>query len=189
MVLFRGVVQYHDPSLGGTGVSIFHGRGDGSGEDDANYLMGTLHDFYESIKVIFPSTCTVTWDGSVVTFDTPSPALFTSGAGWTTTGTGSTHPSPPANCIVAGWQTSLHSRSGRGRTFLGPIDRDQVQDNGTPYEEIRSDIESAAGDLIDAFDGAGDGALGVWSPTDSVLRDFTGCKVANQFAVLRSRRN
>jgi hypothetical protein len=64
-----------------------------------------------------------------------------------------------------------------------------VQDNGTPYETTRALIAAAGMDLISSFDESFDGALGVWSPTDEVLRDFTGCQVRNKFAVLRSRRD
>lgn len=188
MVDFRAVVRIADPSLGGTGVNVYHGHLGSDPDGDFGPLMVSLSAIYDDISLIFPSTTVLSWDGTATTLGA-SPALLTSPAdAWSVTGTGGTHPAPPANCIVAGFSTALRTRSGRGRTFLGPIDRDQVQDNGTPYETTRETISAAYQNIIDEDESA-DSYFGVWSPTDNVLRQWTSCQVANRFGVLRSRRD
>lgn len=188
MGTFRAVVKIADPILGGTGVNVFHGHLADDDPDDLGPLMVSVHSAYEDSALLFPSTTEITWDGTATTLGSSPMLLEALDDAWSTAGTGGTHPAPPANCLVVGFSTALRTRSGRGRTFLGPLDRDQVQDNGTPYEATRDIVAGTWQDVIDSQTG-NPNYLGVWSPTDEVLRQWTSAKVANRFAVLRSRRD
>lgn len=106
---------------------------------------------------------------------------------------------PAANQLVVSWRTSLRARRGMGRTFLGPLNMSVVEADGSPNPTILAQVRAAAAGLIDASSGVNDWAVGVWGletphtgdlpDPPRVLRDFTSYTVADQFAVLRSRRD
>jgi hypothetical protein len=192
MTVFRMVVTIDSPVLGGTGVNIWHLRNTGSAPDpdsELNGLSELVHTFYSAIANYFKGDTTIAFDGTMVEVGSAEPEGHFDLDTWSVVGGTTTDDLPPANCIVVGWRTSVATRSGRGRTFLGPLSRDTLQDNGTPQEDVRSGILAAANALISSSEDSANGALGVWSVKQSVLRDFTGAAVTNQFAVLRSRRD
>lgn len=192
MTLYQMTVDISSPVLGGQGVNIWHLRNTGPAPDTASELNGLselVHQFYESIDACFHGDTLITFDGTMTEVGSDEPSVFEGLDTWGTDGGTSVPNLPPANCIVAAWGTASATRRGHGRTFLGPLSRDCAEDNGTPVEAIRSLIVSAGQDLISASEGLANGALGVYSTKDKVLRDFTSIKVANRFAVLRSRRD
>ena len=180
-------VTISSPDLGGQGVNIWHMRNDGSDETagpELNHLT-----FYDAVSDLFHGSTTIAFDGSLWKVGSGDPELRTGLDSWSVTGGTSVSNLPPANCLCVSWRTSSPTRSGHGRTFLGPVSRDTLQDNGTPTEEARATIVAAAAALIDDIDDPSNGALGVWSVKEEVLRDFVSAAVANKFAVLRSRRD
>jgi hypothetical protein len=114
---------------------------------------------------------------------------FLEGDAWSIGAGGGGNVLPPANCIVVGWRTSGGGRRGRGRTFLGPLDSILLEANGGVVDLELTAIRDAAAALVDASDSFNDGALGVFSPTGNLFRDFVSSAVRDQFAVLRSRRD
>lgn len=185
----RMLVTMEDAILGGIGTNTWHASVGDDSEEDVSTLADRLNDFYDACKEIYPDTTKLRCDAQAVIVSTPDPGLIIGTGSWEIDGTGDTHPMPPANCLVAGWGTSNLSRNGRGRTFLGPLTRDMAQDNGTPYETTRTLIENAGEALIAAQAPPDDPWFGVWSSEGPTLRPFRRVKVANRFAVLRSRRD
>lgn len=104
---------------------------------------------------------------------------------------------PDVLALVVGWKTSSATRRGRGRTFLGPLETTVLDVDGTPTAGALSQVSTAAQNLVDASTAGGGWAVGIYglqnagggSTAPHVLRDITGFKVRDQFAVLRSRRD
>jgi len=193
MPLYRLSVKIDAPALGGDGANVWHIRtGGGLNEDGAaNTAIGWLEDFYNLIAPLTPTTCSFSFEGTAVEIAVEEPTMLEGLDTWTTSGTSANDYLPPANCIVVGWRTSLATRSGRGRTFLGPFANNVSDATGTPSSGALSTIRGAADALVSASTGADpEGvAVAVWSPTDNLARDITGASVRDQFAVLRSRRD
>lgn len=191
MAVFRASVSITSPDLGGVGANVWHLRTSdvGTTEGNVGVLMSALEAFYTDIAPLFPEDVTVRWDGSVQQILSAEPVLLEGGDDWSVPGGTTSQGLPPANCLCMTWRTQLSTRSGRGRSFLGPIAEQHVGVDGRPTSTARDLLSGAASDFIDLFDSAGAGAFAVYSPTDEIARDITGYKVPTEFAVLRSRRD
>lgn len=194
MALFTMPVTITWPGAGGPGVNTWHLRT--TGDDDPPHtelpgLSALIHSFYTDLRPIFTEQTTITFGGTV-SYTTDPGRTDNTAPPWSVTGQASISKLLPAAAqIVAGWQTELSSRSGKGRTFLGPLGS-QILDagsDGTPSEATRTLVQNVGQNLVTASEGFADGAVGVWSPTDNVFRDFTGIRVRKVFAVLTSRRD
>lgn len=152
----------------GTGTSIFQ--------------LGTSFSLGEVVNVTTQESVTPTW--AAVTAATPSGSL------------------PPSQQIVVGWRTSISARRGMGRTFLGPLNQGVLESNGTPTAAALTAVGSAAAGLVSTSLSDANGAVGVYGLQQSapqgttdysglprLLRDITGHRVRDKFAVLRSRRD
>jgi len=89
-------------------------------------------------------------------------------------------------CVT--WRSAKASRRGRGRTFLGPFAADAFGPDGTLDDGFRTDLLEAAADLITFSAANGNGAIGVYSQVDLLLRDYVSATITDQAAVLKSRR-
>lgn len=158
--------------------------------ENVNEWATTVQEFYAALAIIFPTSYSATWDGTFRELGTQSPEFREPQTGWTVTGddSGTAYAGAPVMACVT-WRTSLASRSGRGRTFLGPLSRNAIEANGTISPSQLSVIRSAAATLVSesTFDLQA-GSMSVWSETDQVARDIIGATVTDQCAVLRSRR-
>lgn len=191
MATFRYAVNLTWTGASGSpGVNVWHGRTTGGlpGSSEISGLSDMIEEFYTAIAGLYPGQVTIT-----------SPE-FASGVGddegdqasvpaWSVAGTGAASFLPPASCMLVDWRTNSGGRRGRGRTFLGPLSDDTIENNGTPAEGGRTIVQLAADDLIESSDSFGNGAWGVYSRVDNVIRDFTSASCPNLFAVLRSRRD
>jgi hypothetical protein len=193
MAIYRLPVKITHPALGGDGVNIFHVRtGGGIGEvATVNRAVGWLSTFYDAIDAVFPTGTAIQFEGTAVTVATEEPEYLEGLDTFNHAGAGGASVLPPANALVVGWRTSSATRSGRGRTFLGPMATPTAQADGTVTESWLSLVRTAAAAMVSSSEAAdADGvALGVFSPTQNLLRDFTGSSVKDRFAVLRSRRD
>lgn len=192
MGVFRSVVKIASPSLGGFGTNTWHFRTaeELSTETEGGALAAakdTLETFYSAVAAYHAGGTQFTHDGVWVAVDEPGEETYDS-AGWLVS-SGGGNPLPPQTCLVVGWRTGSGDRSGTGRTFLGPLSVATLESNGTPEEAARTAVNAAAAALIDAHDGAGNGAFAVWSQQESIARDFTTGIVRNVFGTLRSRRD
>lgn len=191
MALWKYSVALAWAGSGSPGVNVWHMRTTGgvpsSGEIQG--LVDAVGQFYDDISAIFSTSTTITGPDQVIGNFESSPE-FQAVDGFTVTGdSGTSSYLPLASQLVVGWRTSNATRSGRGRTFLGPLAANALDVNGTPSSAVLTAVRDAAADLVATSSGFADGAIGVWSPTDGVLRDFTGTVTRDTFAVLRSRRD
>lgn len=191
MSIWRARVVIENTTLGGNGVNTWHVRPPLTELFDATQmdtLMGYLATFYSAIKNEHRAGTSWHFDGLMVRADGESGDIEEI-TPWDVASTTSQGGLPPANCVVVGWRTANASRSGKGRSFFGPIGTNALDTDGTVDATTLGVFRNAADDLIDAFSGGLDGAFGVWSREDSVLRDFTANVVHDKFAILRSRRD
>lgn len=191
MALFKLPVTVTYAQNGGPGANVWHLRVNTTPPipaGDVDSISTWVKTFYTSLASLYLTTTKISFDGTFTTVDDPSPSTV-AGTPWTVTGTGASGSMPTSQAIVVGWRTSLATRSGHGRTFLGPLWVNALDPDGTPKDTVLATVRAAAATLISSSSGAGNGALGVYSPKDHVLRDFTGAVVHDTFAVLRSRRD
>jgi hypothetical protein len=193
MAVYRGTVQVVHPSLGGVGTNTWHCRtvGEFLALPESAALQShtdSLETLYNGFNDVLAGGTVCSFDGSWIRIDDDSSDIHDVD-GWTSTSGTSVAPLPPANCLCISWRTPTASKRGRGRTFVGPIGTNVLQADGTPTEALRTTLVGHATAFINTFEGAEDGAFGVWSQVDSVLRDFVAASVSNKFAVLRSRRD
>lgn len=152
-------------------------------------LMGQVQTFYTALAGKFPANTTMSWDGSAQQLGVAEPAYQESAAGWSVAGGAAANtygPAPAMVCVT--WRTSVATRSGRGRTFLGPIAMNVIGPDGSVDAADLSDIRTAANNLATQNGSLEAGALVIWSETQQVGRDILGSSVTDQIAVLRSRR-
>lgn len=191
MPTLRMVVEHTYPIAGGPGINVWHYRTatPGNPEDAEIPNAATiLQAFYSDIASLFTTSSTLSLREQVI--DVDSGEVYAAEP-WSVVGTRAVGDGwvPPANAIVLNWRTSNVSRSGRGRSFFGPLSRNVLETNGTPALFALTALATAANALIDDQQSVGNGAFGVYSPTQGVIRDFVSAYSRDQFAVLRSRRD
>lgn len=188
---FRYQVTIAHPSLGGTGTNTWHVRGAGTAAPEAGLLnaqASVVKDFYADLAGVFPTDTVIACDGVFVGVG-PDEGTIIDTIAWSDESSSGGDPLPPATCICVSWRGASGDRSRRGRTFVGPISTSALQSNGTPSASALSVVRGAATAVVAESTGLANGAWGVWSRQEEVFRDFVGSSVANQFAVLRSRRD
>lgn len=192
MAVWRAVVTISNAALGGMGTNTWHARTGaitGPAEDlELSALASGLNDFYTGIQALLAGDSGIHFDGTWQRAETGEDGLTAAGS-IAIDPTSGGDPLPPATAIVVGWLTASGGRSGRGRTFLGPMAVETLQDNGTPTDAALATIRTNAENLVDFSQAQTGCALGVWSPQDQLLRDFIGTRTRNIFASLRSRRD
>lgn len=191
MPTLRMVVEHDYPLDGGPGINVWHYRTATPGfPEDAEIPAAAtiLQAFYTDIASLFPSTSTLRLREQVI--DVNSQEVYAA-TPWSVVGTRAAGDGwvPPSNAIVVNWRTSNVSRSGRGRSFFGPLSAACLEANGTPALFALTTLTTAANALIQDQQEVGNGAFGVYSPTYNVIRDFVSAYSRDQFAVLRSRRD
>lgn len=192
MAVWRATWTLEHPSLGGVGTNTWHARTTAVTDPgqliELNALNAQLGALYVDLEGIYAGGTVIAFNGEWTRVDGATPDIVGADVNALVVG-GTAAPLPPATALCIGWRTSVATKRGRGRTFLGPLNTACLQDDGTPTTATRTTVLDAALAFIDAFDDVDNGAYGVWSAADSVLRDFTQGRVADQFAVLRSRRD
>lgn len=193
MPTYRATVLCRFSAGGGAGTNTWHFRTDNpiGIEDEPSTIMGWVEDFYTGVAGLVPSTYTWSWDGQVTEVNTLEPAFTAPRTGWSVAGTlSNAFYAGAASMACVTWRTALASRSGRGRTFLGPIAQGAIEGNGSLTPAALAAVRAAGSALVSQSNtNDGVGALGVFSPTDAVIRDMVGATVTDQVAVLRSRRD
>lgn len=187
-MVFRYAVRLDYPNGGGPGYNIWHFRGPTAGTD-SQQAVDAIQAFYQACIAYYQGGTTITGPDDVVAdVDTGAPT-FEAVDGFSLGPVAGTSTLPPALQAVVGWRTASATRSGRGRTFVGPLSGGAAQADGTPGPELLAAMATGAQAVLDYNGTIDDGALGVWSPTTSTFRDFTGFRIRDVFAVLRSRRD
>lgn len=191
MALYRCTVRLTFPVGSGGGTNTWHLRTGTGTDEDQNIaaLMGKVRFFYEAVTPTLPNTWSAEWDGTALEIATAEPTLVTApGGGWEETGsaTGGYGAAAGMGCVT--WRTALAARSGRGRTFVGPLAATAVEQNGTLSSTALSLFRQAGQSIPDSAGSSVAGAVVVWSERLQQGRDIIGSSVTDQVAILRSRR-
>jgi hypothetical protein len=187
--ILRFTVEHDYPLLGGPGVNVFHYRTAVDTVDASEIALAAdaLQDFYSAAPARLHEDSTFTLREQVL--DVQTSEVFAA-VPWSVSGTATGAYLPPSNQVCINWTTGNASRSGRGRTFMGPLPfSSNLDSDGTPSPTL---LAAAAtwGNVIVSFNAqSGNGAFVVWSSTQQLGRDITGSNGRDQFAVLRSRRD
>ena len=190
MALYRAVVNLGFAIGSAGGTNTWHLRtlaADPDGSDTAG-LMDLVKTFYIAAGDQVPSAYTWSWDGTVQEIATTAPSVVATSPPWTVNGTATGSYTGAPSMSVVTWRSELATRSGRGRTFIGPLAALAVESNGTLSATPLAQLRNAATNLVNSSVGFANGALVVWSETDQLARDFVAFSVTDQVAVLRSRR-
>jgi hypothetical protein len=91
--------------------------------------------------------------------------------------------------MVCTMRTSVATKSGLGRKFIGPLKASVCDTNGTPDSGAVTTVQGFCTALVAASTGLTLAAIGVYSPTYSIFRDVTVMTARDYLAVLRSRRD
>lgn len=180
---------------GGTksGVNVWHVRKPDPLADDPTLQppCDAIAAFYASLKTQFGSTYSWTWDGSATEVGTATPHLVGGLTGFSHVGSagGNTSSGPAGVGLCVSWRSSLASRRGRGRTFITPLPTEKWQTDGTLDDTFLATVRGYAAALVTASRGLGNGAVGIWSPTDSLFRDVVGSSINDRAAWLSTRRS
>lgn len=193
MPVYRLQVRLRFPVGSGTGVNTWHVRTDellDPQPDIADFAIA-LSNFYQAAGGLFCQGSTAAWDGTVSQVSAGTPDLVTGLTPWSRTiGAASGGASGAASMACVTWRSQLATRSGRGRTFLGPLSPTAVQADGTLAEASLSTLRNAATAFITAANGStGSTAFVVWSESLQAENVVQVATVTDQVAVLRSRRS
>lgn len=182
--------------LGSPGVITLYTRTTAPENSASAVLCSTrLQDALNAGKAMFASSVTFRSDGFVDTIDPATGAITGSDATdvWEVTTANFSGTLAPALQVCCTWKTAdiVAGRRVAGRTFLGPLNPDMSQNDGTPSSSALTAADALGAAWIDQ--GTTDVAAVVWKRpvngaggSDHVI---TGHLVKDKFAVLRSRRD
>lgn len=191
MGIFRAHVSFIHPVMPDPGVNTWHVRldTDNPNAGDMVGLAGHLATFYvDMVSAVLADGAAYTYDG-LLTAVGDNPETFDTGNSWAAGNAGSSATLPGANCIAVTWRTAVASRHGKGRSFMGPIKAAVADTNGTVTTSPLTAARAAATALASSNAGIPDGAWGVYSREQNIIRDITSATIKDKFAVLRSRRD
>lgn len=150
--------------------------------------LNALQEFYEDMTSVYARNTTITIGESMIGDPLGSP-FYADDDPRVVTGSGSAEQAAALLAVVCSWRTSSATRSGRGRTFVGPLAFDTAGNDATPSPLTMSAIRSAATGLVNSSGGANGWAVGVLSIKQGLLRDITGFTARDRYSYLSSRRD
>lgn len=179
------------PNPGGTGnaYNIFHIRTVGNlagGETDLGEALQALEAFYTRVRTYIPSG--VITVGEQCIWDPLGSPQYANVQPIDISG-GTAQTGPALLAITATWYTDSATKSGRGRTFVGPLGLNALQNDGTPDPAVMTAMRDAAGALVSDSLTANGWSLVVLSQKQGIARDVTSWNVQDRFAYLSSRRD
>lgn len=190
MPVFRTQVRLNFQAGRLVGTNTWHLRTNGTlnGGQIAE-IRSALLAFYTGVASAVPTSHVSSWDGFFTEIATGSPGVQEVGATFSVPGTGGANYGAAANMACVSWRSTLAARSGRGRTFIGPLSVTALQGDGTLSTTPLTALRNAAQALVSTSASANGWGIGVWSEKDGVLRDIVASQVTDSVAILRSRRN
>lgn len=191
MALWRATVNlaYATGSTAGTNTWHLRSTGVEPADTDIQDLMDAIQSYYDDFLAAFcPTSYHATFDGSVQEVGSVDPNIIGGFTTWDEVGGAGTSYGPNLAQVCVGWRTAQGSRRGRGRTFMGPLSSAVFGADGTIDNTALLGMQGLAHDLVAASEGFSNGAIGVYSSVDHVLRDFTGFVINDRVAYLSSRR-
>lgn len=173
-------------------MNIWHCRTDADAgavtlNAEVQEVVDALEDFYTAIKSCYGSGTTITIGETPIVdpYGSPTYAAVTPAV---VQGSRPGGVEPALLAVTVTWRTTAATKSGRGRTFLGPFGVGVADSDGSVADTELGLMRSAASALVSASQGPNLWALGVYSAKENLLRDFTSYAVRDQFATMRSRR-
>lgn len=143
----------------------------------AQAIVQSIADFYTAFKAYYGGGVHVT-AGATVYQDPPGFNLLVGTAPVDVAGTDLSGYAAPQLAVVVSWRTILATRTGRGRTFLGPLGRAAETTNGTPTPSMVTTMQTAATALIANISAqAGSPRLVVYSPKLGTQQEVTSALV------------
>lgn len=191
MSIYRANVAITGGEVLGPAVNTWHFRTDGiddAGDAALPDLLTSLAAFYAAVKNEFCEGTNTHFDGVLTSVEEEDPRVIVIDP-WTVNTTTAAQGLPPQDCLLMRWGTSRPTRSGRGRTFFGPMCTNSLFGHGIVHPSTATVFNDAAAALISSFSGPADGAICIYSRADHVARDIISHSVVPKFAVLRSRRD
>lgn len=151
--------------------------------------MANLKTFYQGVAPLLRSDVVVTSPEFLTTVE-DSPQYVNPGTAWSVNGSGGYESGNAASALCISWYSATANRRGRGRTFLSPLYRNLYDGAGQLSADRVLIAQNAATALINLQTGPlPDGAFGVYSQKDKVVRDYVRAKVRRAPAILTSRRD
>lgn len=190
MAIYRVPIDLAWNGSGAPGVNVFHvDTGAGEGATGVAAIVALLRDFYEDIAVDLGGPQTISFAGEVVDVQNdvrlPVPA-------WTFSPAATNQYAAFPLAMVVSWRTAFATRSGTGRTFIGPLAASVDGNTGVPPAATVTRIQNAATTLLEAIRVATgeDGArLVVYSRATGATAIILSGRVRQSFSILRSRRD
>jgi hypothetical protein len=179
MSQLRISVECTDITVSGKAVNVMHMISASSSVADAQVCVDDLQTFYTAIRSLYKTTATITVGARVIDQGVTPPAYVnTTPRVVTGTGAGVSYPSQLA--AVVSWRTGVATRSGRGRTFLGPFQANAFSTNVLAPGTVTT-IQAAANTLLAT------GRLFVYSPRNNAYYSVTSATVSQQVRTMRTR--
>ena len=175
-----------DPAMNVWHVRTVSSPADG---DDLTQALNSIEQFYEDIIQVYPNGTAIRLGEGMIQDPLGEPTYVSDDGREVTKGGSLDHPLPLYAALVISWRTSSASRSGRGRTFIGPLRTESLQTDATPANEVVSLLKSAAKGHVARSGGVNGWATGVLSVKQGLLRDHLDADVKDRFAYLSSRRD
>lgn len=175
---------------GGPWMNVLHVRlVDDSETGELGSALDAIEAFYETVSTFMSADLTITIGEGMIRDPLGAPE-YVNDDRRVITGAGAINQNLSALlAVVVSWRTSSATRSGRGRTFVGPLVWNAQEGNGTPSPTVLAAIATAADDLVSASTGVNGWSFGVLSTKQGLFRDVTGFTVRDRFAFLSSRRD
>lgn len=175
---------------GGPWMNVLHVRTvDDAETGELGSALDALEEFYDGVRGFMPASVTITLGEGMIRDPLGSPE-YVNDDRRVLQGSGAENQHMSALlAVVVSWRTSSATRSGRGRTFVGPLVWNAQEGNGTPSSTVLAAINTSAADLVSASKGTNGWSFGVLSTQQGLFRDVTGHSVRDRFAFLSSRRD
>jgi hypothetical protein len=190
MATYEYVVDLTWNGPGSPGVSVWHFRADqlNISGSDADDCVTVISDFWAAIMLAGFMPAGSKAAGRNYCIDVVSREIVTV--------TPFLHQSSAAGTEFAGplmmvltLATSVATRSGRGRKFIGPVLDSLGSQDGTPDSGGVSTLQTIGAQLVTDSEALNEAAIGVYSRTGLLFRDLVSTRVRDTFAILRSRRD
>lgn len=189
MPTIRVPVRIDYVGVGAPGYNVWHVRTATGAGGELEGALDALETFYTGIASVYPSTASVRIGESMINDPLGSPSYEPDDLR-VVAGGGNAFLTPQMLAIVISWRTTSATRSGRGRTFIGPLTvASEDSGDGTPTAAVITPIRNFATALVAASNLAAGWSFGVLSKKDAVIRDFTAAKVNDRWSYLSTRRD
>lgn len=189
MAIIRVPVRIDYPIAGGPGVNVLHISTQPGGQPgDLGEALDSIETMYRAMALLWASGTVITIGEGMIEDPLGAPTYLDDDSR-TVGGTGTGGSTSALLAVVAGWRTASATRSGRGRTFFGPLAKATVEEDGTVAPTPLGVMRQAVNAFVDDSRSANGWAFGVLSTTQGTFREVTGVSVRDRLAFLSSRRD